>query len=133
MSRNQLDRADGESPTERGTDGDDRFGETRRCFLQSTATAGALATGLSIGSTDVAALQSSSATSGIPTPRLHVDGNLIKDPGGNTVTLRGLNVADPKRLNVTAPARGKTAEHVVDLLTDESRDESQPHRDRHPQ
>ncbi|GAB3040618.1 hypothetical protein GCM10025298_32560 [Natronobiforma cellulositropha] len=63
---------------------------------------------------------SGTASAGIPTPRLHVDGNLVKDPDGNTVVLRGLNMADPKRLNVTAPARGKNAEQVVDFLTDES-------------
>ncbi|MEY7850482.1 glycoside hydrolase family 5 protein [Natrarchaeobius sp. A-rgal3] len=89
---------------------------TRRRFLQSTAVTGALATGFATGATSAAA----ETDRGIPTPRLHVEGNLIKDPQGNTVTLRGLNIADPKRLNVTAPARGKAAEHVVDLLTDES-------------
>ncbi|WP_159077063.1 glycoside hydrolase family 5 protein [Halococcoides cellulosivorans] len=54
---------------------------------------------------------------GIPTPRLHVEGNRLVDPSGSQVTLRGLNVADPKRLNRTAAARGKDAIETVEYLT----------------
>ena len=119
MPRDTPGDASGASTAEDRSDGRERRGETRRRFLQSTAAAGALAAGFGAGSASASAVQSTAP--GIPTPRLHVEGNLFKDPEGNTVKLRGLNMADPKRLNVTAPARGKAAEHVVDLLTDESR------------
>lgn len=110
------EQTDDQSVTRLERGATDKRAPTRRRFLQSAAATGALAAGFSAGSAGTV----SAATTGIPTPRLHVEGNLIKDPQGNTVTLRGLNIADPKRLNVTAPARGKAAEHVVDLLTDES-------------
>ncbi|WEL18319.1 Cellulase, glycosyl hydrolase family 5 [Halorhabdus sp. SVX81] len=84
---------------------------SRRDFLKAAAAGGAIATGFGGG------LVGSAAADVIPTPPLHVDGNLIKDPDGATVNLRGVNMADPKRINVTAPARGKTATDVVDLLT----------------
>ncbi|MFB6162727.1 MAG: cellulase family glycosylhydrolase, partial [Halococcoides sp.] len=86
---------------------------SRRTFLKTTAGGAALATGISAG-------LFGSASAGIPTPQLGVDGNVIVDPQGNTVKLRGVNIADPKRINVTAPARGKNAEQVIDLLTSES-------------
>jgi molecular chaperone GrpE (heat shock protein) len=85
----------------------------RRDFLKSSAVAGALALG-------AGSFATGGASAGIPTPRLHRDGNLIKDPEGNTVTLRGVNIADPKRINVTSQARGMTATQVIDMLTDES-------------
>lgn len=101
---------EGESSDNRGTSGT----ASRRDFLQATAGAGALAAG--VGSSFVG-----SVAGGIPTPQLSVDGNLITDPSGNTVKLRGVNIADPKRMNVTAPARGKNAEQAIEMLTDESR------------
>ena len=88
-------------------------GPSRRTFLKSSVLTGALTFGVGAG-----ALGSASAA--IPTPQLHRDGNLIKDPDGNTVTLRGVNIADPKRINETAQARGMTATQVIDMLTDES-------------
>lgn len=84
---------------------------TRRDFLKVTAGAGALVAGVGSGFVG--------GVAGIPTPKLTVDGNLIKDPQGNTVKLRGVNIADPKRINITAPARGKTTEQVIDMLTNE--------------
>ncbi|GAB3040588.1 hypothetical protein GCM10025298_32510 [Natronobiforma cellulositropha] len=74
--------------------------------------AGALALGVSASTTAAAEPQ-------ISTPWLHVDGNLVKDEDGNTVKLRGLNIADPKRMNTEAAAMGKTAEQAVDMLTDQ--------------
>lgn len=87
---------------------------SRRDFLRATVVAGGLTAGFGSVAVD-------SAAASIPTPWLHVDGNLVRDPAGRRVTLRGINIADPKRVNVTAPARGKTAEQVVDVVTDESR------------
>ncbi|QLH77149.1 cellulase family glycosylhydrolase [Halosimplex rubrum] len=91
----------------------DEGGPSRRTFLKGTAAAGAVALGVGAGAVG-------SVSAGIPTPQLHRDGNLIKDPDGNVVTLRGVNIADPKRINVTAPARGKDAVQVIDMLTDAS-------------
>ncbi|MFC6963230.1 cellulase family glycosylhydrolase [Halocatena marina] len=87
---------------------------SRRNFLRAAVAAGGLASGFSSVAVNDA------AAAGIPTPWLHRDGNLIKDPDGNTVTLRGVNIADPKRIDVTAPARGMTAVQVIDMLTNES-------------
>ncbi|GAB3040599.1 cellulase family glycosylhydrolase [Natronobiforma cellulositropha] len=95
--------------TEQQTD----TGATRRDFLKA-ASAGAVATGLGLGA---GAVGTASASSGINTPWLHVEGNTVKDPLGNEVILRGVNVPDPKRLNVTAPARGKNAEQLIDMAT----------------
>ncbi|RRJ31805.1 cellulase family glycosylhydrolase [Halocatena pleomorpha] len=89
---------------------------SRRDVLRSTVAAGALAAGIGTSAVGTAGAEV------IPTPPLHVDGNLIKDPDGATVKIRGINIADPKRINVTAEARGKTAEQVVTMLTDTSRD-----------
>jgi endoglucanase len=85
---------------------------SRRDFLKATAGASALAAGIGSGFVG-------SVAADIPTPRLTVDDNLIKDPQGNPVKLRGLNIADPKRINITAPARGKTTEQVIDMITNE--------------
>ncbi|WP_082223216.1 glycoside hydrolase family 5 protein [Halosimplex carlsbadense] len=93
--------------------GADEGGPSRRTFLKGTAAAGAVALGVGAGAVG-------SASAGIPTPQLHRDGNLIKDPDGNVVTLRGVNIADPKRINVTSQARGKDAVQVIDMLTDAS-------------
>ena len=119
MSRKPLGKTDDESSESisgKQTADCGRGSATRRRFLQSTAAAGALTAGFSVGSTSVVA---ESADAGIPTPRLHVDGNLIKDPEGNTVKLRGLNIADPRRIDATAPSRGKTAVQTIDYLTDQ--------------
>ncbi|AWB27773.1 fibronectin type III domain-containing protein [Halococcoides cellulosivorans] len=91
----------------------DRSVATRRDFLKKTVGAGVAAAGLT-GAVGTAAAE------GFNTPWLHRDGNLVKDPMGNEVVLRGVNIGDPKRLNVTASARGKTAEQVVRAATDES-------------
>ncbi|RRJ29662.1 cellulase family glycosylhydrolase, partial [Halocatena pleomorpha] len=85
---------------------------SRRDFLRATAAAGGLAAFGPLAVTE--------ASAGIPTPWLHRDGNLIKDSSGNTVTLRGLNIADPKRIDMTASARGMNAVQVIDSLTNES-------------
>ncbi|GAB3684663.1 hypothetical protein GCM10028857_13960 [Salinarchaeum chitinilyticum] len=99
----------------------DRLGEgdvdlSRRNVLRAGAAGLAGATLATSGFTG------SVAASDISTPRLQRDGNLIVDPDGNTVTLRGVNIADPKRLDVTAPARGMNAVQVIDFLTDHSND-----------
>ncbi|WP_123537795.1 glycoside hydrolase family 5 protein [Halosimplex salinum] len=65
---------------------------SRRGFLRAAAGAGA-ATALGLGVTG------SAAADGIPTPWLHRDGNLIRDPSDNKVLLRGVNVPDPKRMD----------------------------------
>ena len=67
-------------------------GGSRRDFLKATAGASAVAAGVGFGITG-------SASAGIPTPWLHRDGNLIRDPSGNEVILRGVNIPDTKRLN----------------------------------
>ncbi|MFB6162215.1 MAG: glycoside hydrolase family 5 protein [Halococcoides sp.] len=63
--------------------------QTRRTFLKTTGATAALAGGLATVGT--------AAARGIPTPRLHRDGKWMKDPSGNEVTLRGVNVIDPAR------------------------------------
>lgn len=88
---------------------------SRRTFLRSAAGVGAIAVG--VGSSAVGTV----AGNGISTPWLHRDGNLIKDPSGNTVVLRGMNIADPKRIDVTAQARGKNAVQTVDYATSEEK------------
>ncbi|MFB6162866.1 MAG: cellulase family glycosylhydrolase [Halococcoides sp.] len=93
-------------------------GTSRRRFLKAAAGSGALVAGVGAGALSGV----NAAENGIPTPQLSVDGNVIVDPSGNTVKLRGVNMADPKRIDVTAPARGKTATQVVEMSTDESRD-----------
>ena len=50
------------------------------------------------------------------TPWLHVDGNKIKDPSGNTVLLRGVSFID---LGETELNRGGAME-MIDRLTDET-------------
>ncbi|WP_330632939.1 cellulase family glycosylhydrolase [Halocatena halophila] len=89
------------------------LGASRRDFLRATAATGSIAL---FGAGAV----STAGAAEIPTPRLHRDGNLLRDPDGNRVTLRGLNIADPKRVDVTAPARGMNAVQVIDSLTDTS-------------
>ncbi|MFB6161907.1 MAG: fibronectin type III domain-containing protein, partial [Halococcoides sp.] len=100
---------------DRGDGSTDRQAATRRDFLRSSAIAGVAAAGLT-GAVGTA------AAGEFNTPWLHrgsgSDSNLIKDPMGNQVILRGVNIADAKRINVTAAARGKTAEQVVRAATD---------------
>jgi len=62
--------------------GDAPSGGSRRDFLKATAGASAVAAGIGFG-------VSGSASAGIPTPWLERDGNLIRDPSGNEVILRG--------------------------------------------
>ncbi|WEL22214.1 fibronectin type III domain-containing protein [Halorhabdus sp. BNX81] len=58
----------------------------------------------------------------IPTPWLERDGNLLRDPDGNQVILRGVNMADPARL--ARSWRSKDSMGVFDKATntDESND-----------
>ncbi|MFW6436455.1 MAG: cellulase family glycosylhydrolase [Halococcoides sp.] len=86
--------------------------QSRRTFLKTVAagTAGGIA---------LSAL-GTPAAGGIPTPRLERSGADIVDPSGEKVVLRGVNIADPRRINATAQARGKTTEQVIDFATDES-------------
>ena len=80
------------------------------------------AAGLAGAAIGTSGFTGSAAAADMATPRLQRDGNLIVDPDGNTVTLRGVNIADPKRIDVTAPARGMNAVQVIDFLTDHSND-----------
>ncbi|AWB27772.1 cellulase family glycosylhydrolase [Halococcoides cellulosivorans] len=90
---------------------------TRRQFLRTTAGAGLLAAGGGL-------VGSASAAEGIPTPWLHrgegSDSNLIKDPEGNPVTLRGVNIADPARLDDNDMRYHVTATKVTRWALDES-------------
>ncbi|WP_225335524.1 glycoside hydrolase family 5 protein [Halomicrobium urmianum] len=52
---------------------------------------------------------------------LERDGNEIVDPDGQKVELHGVAIADPKRIDVTAQARGENTEQVIDLATDAER------------
>ncbi|MFB6162327.1 MAG: glycoside hydrolase family 5 protein [Halococcoides sp.] len=85
---------------------------SRRTFLKTVAAGSAGGLALSAVGTP--------AAGGIPTPRLERSGSDIVDPSGNEVVLRGVNIADPRRINSTAGARGKTTEQVIDFATDES-------------
>ncbi|WP_246391850.1 glycoside hydrolase family 5 protein [Halosimplex pelagicum] len=113
MTNNEQPSNGGREASQSNGPSADEGGPSRRTFLKGTAAAGAVALGVGAGAVG-------SASAGIPTPQLHRDGNLIKDPDGNVVTLRGVNIADPKRINVTSQARGKDAVQVIDSLTDAS-------------
>ncbi|WP_232343084.1 DUF4397 domain-containing protein [Halosimplex litoreum] len=113
MTNKQQPSNGGREASQSNESSADEGGPSRRTFLKGTAAAGAVALGVGAGAVG-------SASAGIPTPQLHRDGNLIKDPDGNVVTLRGVNIADPKRINVTSAARGKDAVQVIDMLTDAS-------------
>ncbi|AWB26957.1 cellulase family glycosylhydrolase [Halococcoides cellulosivorans] len=65
---------------------------TRRTFLKAAGASVAAGTvgGLALGTAGAV---------GIATPWLHRDGNWMKDPSGNEVTLRGVNVPDAKRMD----------------------------------
>jgi hypothetical protein len=77
-------------------------------------TGAALAT-TTLGTSVVSALSTETDTE--PLPRLQVSGNQITTTAGDAVTLRGLNIVDPKRANTRAE-RGLTSTEMVDLLTD---------------
>ncbi len=104
-----------ESTTDRSNESSARIidGISRRGVLKA-AGAGALSLGFASNF-----INSVSAV-GIPTPWLHRDGNLIKDPSGNSVILRGVNIADPARLARTW--RSKDAMAVFDKATNTDED-----------
>ncbi|MFW6436330.1 MAG: glycoside hydrolase family 5 protein [Halococcoides sp.] len=52
-------------------------------------------------------------------PPIERDGNKLT-ADGEEIDLHGINIADPKRVDVTAPARGKTAVQAIEMATDES-------------
>ncbi|AWB28382.1 cellulase family glycosylhydrolase [Halococcoides cellulosivorans] len=83
----------------------------RRQFLK-LAGAGAMTGALGTG-----ALGSAAGLVGDPTPALHRDGNVMRDPSDNTVALHGLNVIDPRRANELAPWT-KSIEDLITLATD---------------
>ncbi|GAB3040611.1 glycoside hydrolase family 5 protein [Natronobiforma cellulositropha] len=98
--------------------GGDGYRPTRRTVLKAVGT-GALATGLAAGASSSVSAQGSGPGQDISTPKLSVDGNKLVDPEGNVVKLRGLNIADPRRIDATAPSRGKNAVQTIDYLTDQ--------------
>ncbi len=64
---------------------------------------------------------STPSAASIPTPWLHVDGKYIKDPGGNTVVLRGVSLIDIGAIEHQGAFRGrKTAVDLINMATDES-------------
>ncbi|MFC6963226.1 twin-arginine translocation signal domain-containing protein [Halocatena marina] len=75
---------------------------SRRVFLQAVG-AGAVLGAFTIGHAEAA---------GIPTPWLHRDGNLIRDPSGNKVILRGVNIPDVSRLNADNYYSYTAAEYI---------------------
>ncbi|GAB3017173.1 glycoside hydrolase family 5 protein [Natronobiforma cellulositropha] len=108
--------ADGQ-PTQR------RAGETpratRRSFLQTSA-AGAFVAGTGLSTAAVGSVTAEDEDDrGIPTPWLEVDGNLLRDPDGNEVVLRGVNTIDPARANGEAPYNTMFIEDQLELMTDE--------------
>ena len=88
-------------------------GWDRRSVLKAAGGAG-LVSALSAGITGTAA-----AEANMPTPWLHREGNLIKDPEGNEVVLRGVNIPDPARSNNDAPYYKLFVEDQIELATDE--------------
>lgn len=89
---------------------DDRSGTSRREFVRAAA-AGAAAAGIG------ASGMGSAAGAGIPTPWLERDGNLLRDPSGNKVVLRGVNIVDPYRAARDAPYYKRRAEKLVEMAT----------------
>lgn len=89
---------------------------SRRTVLKGASGVGAVALAFGTGAVTSGAAQSSG---GIPTPWLDVNGNLVEDQAGNTVTLRGVNIADPRRMAEDPYSRGKNAVQAVDYLTNE--------------
>ncbi|WP_226012990.1 cellulase family glycosylhydrolase [Halomicrobium salinisoli] len=55
--------------------------------------------GATVGALGGSMLGSAAGLPGDPTPRLHRDGNVMRDPSDNVVALHGLNVVDPRRAN----------------------------------
>ncbi|GAB3017222.1 glycoside hydrolase family 5 protein [Natronobiforma cellulositropha] len=88
-------------------------GWDRRSVLKAAGGA-ALVGGLSAAGTGTAA-----AEANMPTPWLHREGNLLKDPEGNEVVLRGVNIPDPARSNNDAPYYKLFVEDQIELATDE--------------
>ncbi|MFB6163276.1 MAG: cellulase family glycosylhydrolase [Halococcoides sp.] len=86
-------------------------GVRRRTFLRATGAAGAMVAGTGLVGTAAAA-------DGLP--QIERDGNKLT-AGGEEIELQGVNIADPKRVDVTAPARGKTAAQAIDMVTDVDR------------
>ena len=62
----------------------------------------------------VGVLSVTNTAKAINTPWLHVQGNLLKDPSGNTVILRGVDLTDL----AVVTKHGKTAPQLIDLATD---------------
>ncbi|WP_226021758.1 cellulase family glycosylhydrolase [Halomicrobium salinisoli] len=91
-------------------------GSTRRTFLRATGVGAALA----VGGTGLAGVGSAQSDEGIPTPWLERDGKWLKDPEGNEVVLRGVNIADPARLNDDNRRYHVTAEQVTKWALSES-------------
>ncbi|WP_226022703.1 glycoside hydrolase family 5 protein [Halomicrobium salinisoli] len=87
---------------------------SRRRFMQTAAGAGALAVGLGGGAVGSAAADHDDRSPS----RLERDGNLIVDADGEEVELHGVAIADPKRIDVTERARGKTVDQIIELATD---------------
>ena len=85
---------------------------SRRRFLRTTAGVGALAMGGAAGFSEP-------AEAVIPTPRLHRDGNLLRDPDGNRVVLHGVNVVDPWRAARDAPHYKRRVPEYIKMATDE--------------
>ncbi|MFW6436166.1 MAG: glycoside hydrolase family 5 protein [Halococcoides sp.] len=82
----------------------------RRTFLKASGAAGAAT---------VAGGLMGTAAADAHLPPIERDGNKLT-AGGDEIDLHGVNIADPKRVDVTAPARGKTAAQAIDMATDES-------------
>ena len=99
------------NPTSSTTD--DRF-PSRRAVL---AMAGSAAVGATVGTAAAEDHESADPDDrGIETPRLHRDGNLLRDPDGNKVVLRGVNVTDPARAEALHWRRPlpETIDHATD-------------------
>jgi len=91
------------------------FDVSRRSVLRGAAAGGLAALGIGTGFTGSAAAQAAGAP-----PALHREGTDVVDANGDTVWIRGINIADPKRVDVSAPARGRNAVQAIDLATDAS-------------
>lgn len=62
-----------------------------------------------------------SVETGMMTPRLHVDGRWLRDPNGDTVTLRGLNTVDPWWGDEHQNLRGAAYTETLTRITDTDR------------
>ena len=88
-----------------------RLRPSRRGFVRAT---GAGVGAALLGSTATA----TTTTTGDDLPRLEVDGNLIVTENGEQVSLRGLGIIDPREA-ATSQGREKTANDIIDMVTDE--------------